>query len=84
MPLTPWKKSITVGTVGALVGGFLQWSLTERRLSIHIATADDRVAMMCVLAEYQAGATEKMCEAVGTKCPRPPDLKTEILARRCK
>lgn len=73
-----------IGVVGMLLGAFGSWSATERRLSIHIAKATERVAIMCDLAEYQAAATEKMCDAVGTSCPRPATLNPEVLSRRCE
>ena len=60
--MSPRREKLALGTVltliGMLAGAFLQWSATERRLSIHIATADDRVAMMCQLADYGAASDE--------------------------
>jgi hypothetical protein len=97
--MSPRREKLALGTVltliGMLAGAFLQWSATERRLSIHIATADDRVAMMCQLADYGAASdeyrnsvAEAQCLALSLSCPekpiRPPELRREVLERRCR
>jgi hypothetical protein len=97
--MSPRREKIALGTiltiVGMLAGAFLSWSATERRLSIHIATADDRVVMMCELADYGAASdeyrndvAELQCLAGSLACPpkpvRPPNLRREVLERRCR
>lgn len=79
-----WTVSAVIGLIGFLGGGTSVWATTERRLEVHMATAAERVTMMCLLAEYQASSIEKMCTAVNVECPRPPELRPEILSHSCR